>query len=479
MAKQYLRLLSKEDLQKIHHASLTILQNTGMLIDHYEARKMIRAAGADVEDEKKIVKFPPELVEKCLKAIPRRLLYAGRNLENDLILQADGGIYARTASSLTSYLDLETRRYRRGTIDDLNQWTALADALPNIHCCGTNHAEDVPAQTADIHATRVLLSNQRKHFFAASFSVKNLKYMIEMALTVRGSKEAFKKRPLFHSLIGIISPLSIPEDDVNMLFLAGEFGVPMIVCSEPNVGATGPITLAGTIAQTNAEFLGASTLAQIIHPGIGIPYYLLPTVFDMSTGRALLGSPENALIQAALCQLGSEFYRLPVEISALCADGVISEQIIFQKASATLMASLSGANLLCHAGTIDTALAASPVHLVIDDEIMAVMHRMWQGIEVNHDTLGLDAIARIGPLGNFLTDPHTLKYLRSEEHFRPTIFDRDSSQAWYAKGSKRLEQRAREKALDILAKHEVEPLPEEVQRELIAIVSKADQELIK
>jgi trimethylamine:corrinoid methyltransferase-like protein len=91
----------------------------------------------------------------------------------------------------------------------------------------------------------------------------------------------------------------------------------------------------------------------------------------MSTGVALLGSPENALIQAALCQLSSELYRLPVEINAFCADGVISEQVVFQKASSALTASLSGVNLLCHAGTIDTALAASPVHLVIDDEIMA------------------------------------------------------------------------------------------------------------
>jgi trimethylamine--corrinoid protein Co-methyltransferase len=223
MSKQYLRLLQNEDLKKIHNASLTLLQNTGMLIDHYKARKMLEEAGADVDDEKKIVKFPPELVEKCLKTIPQRLTYAGRDPENDIILQAGGGIYARTASSLTSYLDLETRRYRRGTIDDLNQWTVLVDALPNINCCGTNHAEDVPAKTADIHSTRVLLSNQRKHFFAASFNVKNLKYMIEMAVAVRGSKEVFKKRPLFHSVIGIISPLSIPEDDVNMIFLAAEY----------------------------------------------------------------------------------------------------------------------------------------------------------------------------------------------------------------------------------------------------------------
>ncbi len=479
MVKQYLSLLSKEDLQKIHHASLVILQNTGMLIDHYAARKMLEEAGAGVDHDKRIVKFPPELVEKCLKTIPRRIIYAGRIRENDMILQAGGGIYSRTASSLTSCLDLETRRYRRGTVNDLNQWAVLVDALPNINCCGTNHVEDVPAQTSDIHATRILLSNQRKHFFAASFSAKNLKYMIEMAVTVRGSKEAFKKRPLFHSVIGIISPLYIPEDDVNMIFVASESGVPMIMCSEPSVGATGPITLAGTIAQANAEFLGASTLAQTIHPGLRIPYYLLPTVFDMSTGVAMLGSPENALMQAALGQLGSEFYRLPVEVNAFCADGVISEQIVFQKASSALMACLSGVNLLCHAGTIDTALAASPVHLVIDDEIMATMHRMRRGIEVNDDTLGLDATVRIGPRGNFLMDPHTLKYLRSEEHFRPSIFDRNSSQAWYAKGAKGLEQKAREKELDILAKHEVEPLPGDVLKELSIIARKADQELVE
>jgi trimethylamine--corrinoid protein Co-methyltransferase len=135
-------------------------------------------------------------------------------------------------------------------------------------------------------------------------------------------------------------------------------------------------------------------------------------------------------------------------------------------------------NLLCHAGSIDTALAASPVHLVIDDEIMAVLHRMQRRIEVNEETLGLDAIARIGPRGNFLVDPHTLKYLRSKEHFRPTIFDRNSSQAWYAKGAKELEQKAREKALDILSKHEVEPLPEQVLKELAIIARKADNELV-
>jgi trimethylamine:corrinoid methyltransferase-like protein len=192
----------------------------------------------------------------------------------------------------------------------------------------------------------------------------------------------------------------------------------------------------------------------------------------MSTGVALLGSPENALIQAALCQLSSELYRLPVEINAFCADGVISEQVVFQKASSALTASLSGVNLLCHAGTIDTALAASPVHLVIDDEIMAVMHRMWRGI------VALDAISRIGPQGNFLVDLHTLEHLRSDEHFRPTIFDRNSSQTWYAKGAKDLEQKAREKALDILSKHEVEPLPEHVLKELAIIAHKADQELV-
>jgi trimethylamine--corrinoid protein Co-methyltransferase len=161
----------------------------------------------------------------------------------------------------------------------------------------------------------------------------------------------------------------------------------------------------------------------------------------------------------------------------MVTDGLIWEQTLVEKATGLLMTGYAGANLFNGAGFVDSALAASPVQLVMDDEIIGVTRRILRGIEVNDDTLGLEAVARVGPQGTFLTDEHTLKYLRSDEFFRPSIFDRDSRMTWLSKGAKGLEQKAREKALTVLEEHKVPPLPEDVAKELRSIVNKADQEL--
>lgn len=477
MTKQYLRILSDEDIQKIHNASLAILENTGMLVDHHKARQMLQEAGAKVDHERKIVKFPPELVEKSLKSLPRTITYAGRNPENDMTLRAGGDVYARQASGEVSYVDLKTGEYRRARIDDVKEWAVLTDALPNINGCAALYTEDVPARTSDIHTVQVLLENQSKHVTSQSFSVKNLRYIIEMMLAVRGSRKELKKRPLFHAITAVISPLFLDEDDVDMMFLAGEYGIPVAICVVPNAGTTGPITICGSFAQGNAELLAAITVAQVAHPGHPIPYYWIPGVSDMATGAALQGAPEVMLMNAALIQLGRELYGLPTETNGFMCEGVICEQSMFQKGSSALMSCLAGGNLLTSAGSVENTLGNSPVQLVLDDEIMAITRRISRGIEINDDTLALEAIARVGPRGTFLADEHTLRYLRTDEHFRPTIFDHDLWSTWYAKGAKGLEQKAREKAVTILEEHEVEPLAEDVVKELRSIVRKADQEL--
>jgi trimethylamine--corrinoid protein Co-methyltransferase len=242
-------------------------------------------------------------------------------------------------------------------------------------------------------------------------------------------------------------------------------------------GVSSPMTLAGTIAQINAEELAGLTISQVMRPGAPSPYYAFPGVADMSTGSGLQGTPENAMMYAAVTQLGRELYGMSTEINALVSDGVIWEQSLFAKASGALMTSFAGVNLINGCGFVDTALAANPVQLVMDDEIIGITRRISRGIEVNNDTLGLEAIARVGPRGTFLADEHTLKYLRTDEFFRPSIFDRDSRMSWLSKGAKGLEQKAKEKALTILEEHKVPSLPEDVVKELRSIVNKADQEL--
>jgi trimethylamine--corrinoid protein Co-methyltransferase len=197
----------------------------------------------------------------------------------------------------------------------------------------------------------------------------------------------------------------------------------------------------------------------------------------MATGTGMIGAPENQLMHAALCQLGSQFYKMPVECAGFATDGTIAEQTVFQKAANGLMACLSGANLAFGIGMVDLLIASSPVQLVIDNDITGVVRRICRGFEINDDTLGLEAIRRVEPRGNFLTDQHTLKYVRTDEFYRPSIFNRDPRTSWLEKGGKSLEQKAREKALTILKEHEVEPLDEDVAKELRAIVSRADREL--
>ncbi len=478
MSQRYLNILSDEEITKLHESSLWILENVGMRIDHDGAIDKLDDAGAKVDHNNKRVKFPPDLVEKCVKIVPETLIYAGRNPENDIVLKVGGDLYCRGNSGGTAYVDLETGQYRQAKIDDVKQFAILMDALPNINGIGPLHAVDVPTATSDIHGFRVLLENQRKHINNNPFTVKNLQYQLEMVLAVTGSKEEVKKRPLFHNIVAVVSPLYISKEDVDMLILAGEYGIPTGFCDMINTGATGPATLAGTLALGNAEILGACCLNEVLFPGRATSFFLEPMFTDMSTGSGLLGSPENTLMYAALSQLCCTLYKIPVETAAMAADGTITEEIMFQKGWSGLMAAYNGASFIFGCGSVDTFMAQSPVQLVIDDEIMGMIRRVWRGFDVNDDSLGLEAINRVGPQGVFLTDEHTLRHMRGE-HFRPNLFNRDPRTVWLSKGAKNIEQRAREKALRILNEHKVPLLDSAVIQELDLIQKKADEELVK
>lgn len=477
MTPAYLRVLSTEAMQRIHEASLGILEKTGMLIEHTQARHMLREHGALVDDETQIVRFPPSLVEEKLALLPRTVLHAGRDPENDVLIRSGGEVCARTAGGSTRYIALDTCEYRRSTLDDWREFLTLADALPNVRSCSTMACCGVPEATADLHSLLVLMLSQRNNIVHDAFSVDNLRSMIEMMLVVRGSQEALKERPWLHTLISPVSPLSLPEMDTEQLLLAGEYGLPTTVPIMPMVGTTSPATLAGTLAQANAEYLGVVCVAQSAHPGHQIPYFIDPVVADMKTGAPLMGAPEMPLICAAIAQIGHEFYGLAPEGIGLDCDTVIDDQIMFEKCSNLVMQVMAGGVLVVGAGLVQTCMAASPAQLVIDDEITGYARRWRAGVAVDDDSLALDVIDQVGPRGEFLSQKHTRLHLRAGEVVRPHVFDRDSYDSWVAKGSRSLHDRAREKAKDIIDSHSFAPLPDDTCAELAAIVARADQRL--
>ncbi len=469
-------LMSAAEMARIHDASLSILEETGMQIDHPQARSLLHDAGAKVDHSNSRVKFPADMVEKCIKKIPKRICLAGRDPQYDLMLNYDSSFAARCGTGLTAVMDHQTGIYSDAIPKDQKDLATLADALDNVSMAAPLTLHDVPNKTADLHATNILLKNQRKHFMNLTMGSRNMRYQIEMQLAVRGSREEIKKRPLFHPIACLISPLYMPEDDIEIMMTAGEYGLPVKVPVMPMLGASAPVTLAGTLALGNAEVLGAFSVLQTLCPGTPTLYYLVPSLMEMRSGSSIYAAPENSLLYSAIIQMARSFYKVPSDTTTLFSDGVLLEQATYQKGINLQAAALSGANIVSGAGSLDGGMAFSLQQLAIDDEMIGLTRRLLTGFEINDETLALDCVRRVGPKGVFLDDLHTLENFRSQAIFTPTIFNYQNYSTWQEE-AKQLPERAQTKVLGILDSHEVPPLDDHVVKELERILKAADAEI--
>ena len=474
----HIEILSLEDMQKIHEASLAILDNTGLCIEHKETLAKLADAGARVDIKKNLVRFPPELVESSLVKIPRTIRRAGRDPEYDYVLSRDSNFVVRCGSGDTLVPLKNGDGFRAATTKDQKDAGIVSDGLDAIAFSGLMSIQDVPPISADLHATKVLLENSRKHFMGLTMGAINMKYLVEMQLAVRGTREAMIERPLFHAIICPMSPLYYPADEIERLKVCCEHGLPLKVCVEPMLGASAPVTLAGTLAQGNAEVLGAFTLLQVLYPGTPTVYSCYPSVVEMRVGTAISGGPENLLLYAALAQLGTQYYEMPSECPALISDGFIFEQTLLQKGMGMFMAATSGAVILSGAGTLDGGLASSLIQLVIDDEIVQFVKRVGAKFDMDNEKFGIEAVDQAGPNGSFMASKHTYKHFRDEIRFYPNLLDFSSYSAW-RQDPQGIYERAEKRVADILKLHEVPPLDDAVLRELERILEAADREILQ
>ncbi len=473
-----LRFLTRGELEKIYQASLRILDEVGMVIDHKGAQDLLAGAGARVDRETNRVHLPPDLVDAKRALIPKRFTYHGRTPEYDFVSALDGDIGGRNAGGPPGYIDPSTGGYRQSNIADWRNFCKVADALPNIVAVANQHCIDVPGRTSDLHSLRAVLECGRKCSVHGAATLENLRVQIEMMLAVRGSREALAERPMVHHMVPPDNPLFLNEDLAGQILLAVEYGLPMDMPVMSMAGMTSPATIAGTLAQTLAEELGNTTLVQTARPGHPQAFFIDPVVGNMRTAEALGGTPESGLLVAAICQIGTELFGVPTEAIGFVSDGLSGAQTMFQKAQNLLCQVLAGGKLVVGAGCIETILTLSPAQLVIDNELIAIARRWVQGIRVDEESLAVDVVARVGPRGEFLTDQHTVDTLRRGELIDLELAERTSRRSdWEASGMPTLEGNAAKKACEILKNHEVAPLPEDVLRELASIMKKADEQL--
>jgi trimethylamine--corrinoid protein Co-methyltransferase len=478
MTVPFLRLLSHEDLTRIHQASLRILDEIGMEIAHPHAQDLLEAAGARVDRATNRVKMPPELVERCRLQIPKEYTYHGRTPEFDWTASVDGGIGARNTGGCSNWVDPVTGTTAPARLADWRDFCTVTDALPNVRALANMITSDVPPRTTDLHSMRTLLEAQRKCSVHGAISARSWRYQIEMLLAVRGSREALAARPLVHHMVPPINPLYLGFDYAEQILTAVEFGIPMDVPVMSIVGMTSPVTLAGTLAQNLAEELGTATLIQTARPGHPMSFFLDPVVANMRSGQALTAAPETALLVGAICQIGTELFGLPTEAVGLYSDGYSSGQTQGHKYQSVLFQAFSGGKLFVGAGCTESITTLSAAQLVIDDELMTTAARWLRGITVNDDTLAVDVLSDVGPRGEFLSEEHTVRHIRAGELVSLALAEREGRRdLWEAAGRPTLESKAAERARTILATHEVPPLPDDVLRELARIVTAADAEL--
>jgi len=466
----WIKYLSDIEIEQIHQRSLDLLQTTGIEVDHQQGLEALERFGAKVDHQTKRVKIPPELVAQCLKNIPASFTLAARNAEKDCPLVRGGRPYSRNGGGADFTLDLETGEFRQLMIADMKSYYKLMDALEGINFIAPVFGQDLPVIGRDIMMLRIAFANSSKHIHLRSFSGETLKHMFEMAAIVAGGKEELKKRPIVSLLEAPISPLKFLDVTVDALFLCGEYGIPLDICVMPISGGTGPMTMAGNLLLLNTEFLGGVVISQIANPGAPLQYAPRPMTMDMRTGFSLAGAIENGMMAAAGAQM-AHYYNVPVSLHGPWTDSMTHDgQSTFERTYMTMLAGFAGANVLVGAGMIQQSLVISHEQLVIDSEINNTVVKALEGIKIDQSRLASEVIARIGPGGNFLEDPHTIEFLRTER-YTPSLLYRDSRENWSASGSKKFVDRAKDIAMTIIREHEPEPMPDNIEKKLNDYVS--------
>lgn len=455
--------LTEEQVQKIHHASLTILEKTGVQIEEKEALRLFKEAGADITGSR--VRIPAVLIEDCLKKARSRVILAGRDPENDLILEGSR-VHIGTGGAALQVLDLEDGSLRPAVLKDAADMARLVDALDNIHFYLLPiYPTDIPEESVEISKYYAALSNTTKHVQAGVYTPRGLLDVIEMAERIMGGKEKLRERPIVSFITSwMVSPLMFATDVTTLLIEVCRQQMPVVLSSAPMAGSTSPITLAGTLAQLNAEQLAGLCLTQLVNPGTPVIIGPIPATADMRTGSYLGGSVELGIANAAITQL-AHHYQLPIYNSAGMTESKLPDfQAGMEKAQSVIQVALAGSNFIHHAaGMLEDMSTIAYEQFVLDNEILGIAMRAVRGIEVTEETLALEAIDRVGPGNHYLSDQHTYRYLRSEHYFPSPVLDRQGRGEWQQDGEKDARTRAVSLARELLAEHQPTPIEPETR----------------
>ncbi|MFH1579402.1 MAG: trimethylamine methyltransferase family protein [Thermoplasmatota archaeon] len=473
-----LKVLTDDQVDDIHDASLKILERTGVRFDSEDSQKRLLKAGAVRHPTRKnVLAFPRSMTEEAIKHImPYGKNYA-RDPKNDMHFDGEH-MYAHALGGNPSMMDLETGEMRMSTLKDVEDATRLMDALEFCHSISNLVvATDVPPELLVIKTQEAMMKNSSKCISGYALNVESVDILAKMWACVTGGLEELRKRPLLDVYGSPSSPLTYDAHAADVIVRGAEYGVSVDLVPCPICGGTAPITIAGGLAQQNAELLAGVMLVHTVTTKIPIQYSGRLSMMDLRTGKNVWGMPEMALASAATVQIAHK-YKMIADVYGVTMDGnMLDIQAGIERAETAMIPAMAGADNLSGIGGA-WENAASYQMLVVDNEIYADVFRTVRGFDVNTDTLAIDLIDKVGHMGNFLAQPHTMKYLRQGEIRNSQLYDKRTAEKAKKDGVRPLQDVAKDVVKKILREHVPMPLDRDVEKDLSKIVKDAEKTLM-
>ena len=459
-------LLTQEQVERIHDASLELLEEVGLKVRYEPARELFKQHGCIVDGER--VKFPRAVVEKYRKLVPPTFTFHGRDPKFDKTIPQDSPVIV-TASSAPDIIDPVTGVERRAESKDIARIAHLINELPGYDMFSISTlADDAPAAQFTISRLYPSIKYCLKPIRVTTTDHKDTLSIMEMAYMVAGGKDAYKEHPfLTHHYCPVVSPLTMDNlSTENVMFFAAE-GLPVYPTIVPNAGLTSPMSMAGTLAQGNAEFLSALVLMQMVKEGTPTIYATLGTVADMRSGAYTSGAIECGMLHMAFAQM-ARFYDVPAGGYVGLTNAKVNDaQSGYETGMSGIAGLLGGMDMFNIGGLIDALKTFDFAKAVIDDEVAQMMKRMKRGINFTDDELGLPLIKEIGPGGSFITAKHTISRMKTEA-VMTKLADRDARTIWEKKGSTDIHTRAMKKVKEIMSNNTAPLISAELDEKLRA-----------
>jgi len=461
--------LGQQECERIHAASLEILERVGVDVHDETARAVLQRGGARVDGLR--VCLPEYMVRRALGTVPHQIRLHDRN-GRAAMRAGSYNSYFGGGSDCLNILDHRTGERRKPRLQDVAEAATLMDALPEIDFVTSLFLPaDVDSRIYDRYQMEVMLDHTTKPIIFVTPDFEGCVAAVEMCEIVAGGREAFATRPFAACYVNLTSGLIANAEALQKAMFLAERNLPQMYIPLNAGGVNSPVTTAGCMAAMNAGTLLGIVLTQLVREGApvavpgwnGGPYNL----------QTMVGNYVLAEEQGVATSMG-KFYDLPVfGLGGSTDSKVLDQQCGFEVTISLLTALLHGANIVHDVGFMDAGLQGSLQLIAICNDLLGFLRAMTRGVVVDDETLALDVIEALGPTGNYLEHPHTLRHFR--EPFYSRLADKNVFAVWESQGATTMEARAAKQVEDILSHHQVPHLPDDVRRAVHAVVQREQQ----